>query len=86
MRRLFWVAVGATAGVFVVRRLTRAVESVSPAGLTQTVGDLRAGLRDFVAEVRVGMAEREQELWTALGLDVRDDGDGPSRDTPAGWA
>ncbi len=84
MRRLFWVAVGATAGVLVVRRLSRAVESVTPAGLTRTAGDLRVGLRDFVAEVRAGMAEREQELWTALGLDVRDDGDGPSRTAPAG--
>lgn len=72
MRRLFWVAVGATAGVLVARRLSKiatrlksetAVNRVSGA-FDNVVQEVRA----FVADVRIGMAEREQELRQALGI------------------
>src|SRR3712207_3255570 len=70
MRRLFWVALGAVAGVLVVRRLTRAVEAYTPAGVSRSLSDLGEGLRELADAVREGMAEREQELRIALGVDA----------------
>lgn len=69
MKRLFWIAVGASAGVLVVRRVTRAADSVSPRGLAAALGSLGDGVRVFADEVRAGMDEREAELRGALGLD-----------------
>ncbi len=66
MRRLFWMAVGAGAGIYAVRRLSRAAEAFTAAGLASGLGD---SLRSFADEVRAGMAERELELRQALGLD-----------------
>ncbi|MGH8869310.1 MAG: DUF6167 family protein [Actinomycetes bacterium] len=73
MRRVFWVALGATAGVLVVRRLGRAADSFTPQGLVGALGGLGDGLRVFAEEVRAGMAERETELRDALGLDAQRD-------------
>ena len=70
MRRLFWVALGATAGVLVFRRLTRAVDSLSPDGLGRSIGGLTESMRELAATVREGMDEREQELRIALGVDA----------------
>jgi hypothetical protein len=64
--RLFYIALGATAGVLVVRRLRRAAESWTPEGMSHRLGAAVAG---FVDEVRDGMAEREAELRSALGID-----------------
>jgi hypothetical protein len=76
VRRLFWVAAGAAAGIYLARRLQRTAESLSPQGiagsLTAAMHDLAEAVRDFAAEVGVGMAEREIELRHALGLS--DDG------------
>jgi hypothetical protein len=76
VRRLFWLAAGATAGVLAVRKVQQTAESLSPAGLA---GSARTGLsgltdavRDFADEVKVAMMERETDLREALGLD--DDG------------
>jgi len=77
MRRLFWVTLGATAGVLVVRRITRTAESYTPQGLAGAVASVGDGIRVFADEVRAGMAERESELRGALGLD---DGAGPDAD------
>ena len=72
MRRLFWVAVGATAGVYAARRVTRAARAMSPdsagARVAGAFGDLATAVRDFTADVREGMAEREGELREVLGL------------------
>jgi hypothetical protein len=70
MRRLFWVSLGAVTGVLLVRRLTRAVEAYTPAGVSRSMADLGDGLRELAAAVREGMAEREQELRIALGVDA----------------
>jgi len=73
MRRLFWMTLGATAGVLVVRKLTKTAQAFTPAGMSESLGnamgDLADSIREFAAEVRVGMAEREGELRSALGLD-----------------
>lgn len=72
-RRLFYIALGATAGVLLVRRLTAAAEKFTPAGvqsgITGALGNLSGAIRDFGSDVRVGMSERETELRTGLGLD-----------------
>lgn len=66
MKRLFWLGVGAAAGSYVTRRVTRAAHSATPAGIGENLADglreLGAGLGAFGAEVRAGMNAREQEL------------------------
>jgi voltage-gated potassium channel Kch len=69
MRRLLYIALGATAGVFVMRKLSRTAQKFTPAGLTDALHDLADAARDFAAEVRYGMAMREDELREALGVD-----------------
>lgn len=70
MRRIFWAALGATAGVLIVRRLTSTARAFTPAALTDQLSGSVAGLadsiRDFAADVRNAMAEREEELMAAL--------------------
>jgi hypothetical protein len=73
MKRVFWIALGATAGVLVVRKLTRTARSYTPAGVADRAQGLGASLRYFADEVRAGMAEREIELRDALGIDDGDD-------------
>lgn len=70
MRRVFWIALGATAGVLVARQVRRTASNLS-AQLTPTalVETLSSALRDFGREVRLGMAEREAQLRSELGLD-----------------
>ncbi|SCF24552.1 hypothetical protein [Micromonospora chokoriensis] len=70
MRRLFWLGIGVAVGVIVVRKATRTAQAYTPAGiassLTESAGGLVESLRNFVEDVRVGMAEREQEIHQAF--------------------
>jgi hypothetical protein len=72
-RRLFYIALGATAGVLIVRKVTQTAQRFTPSGMSHGVAGAIAGLgdaiRDFGVEVRLGMAEREDELRQGLGLD-----------------
>lgn len=84
MRRLFWLALGATAGVLIVRKLSRAAERLTPQGVAQSfaagLNELAAALRDFATDVREAMAGQEAALRAAAGLDsgtVPDSGIGP---------
>lgn len=70
MRRLFWVALGATAGVLVVRRLGRTLEAYTPEGVGSSIAGLTDAVRELAADVREGMAVRERELRIALGVDT----------------
>ena len=74
MRRLFWVALGATVGVLVVRKVTKTAQAYSPsgmaAGLSGALSDLGEGMREMAEAVRQGMVERETELRYALGIDT----------------
>lgn len=73
MRRLFWLALGATAGVLIVRKLSRAAERLTPQGVAQSfsagLNELAVALRDFAADVREAMAGQEAALRSAAGLD-----------------
>ncbi len=69
MRRLFWVAVGATAGVYAVRKVQKTMHAYSPSGIAGKAGGLAESAKGFVGEVRLRTAERETELRAALGLD-----------------
>ncbi len=73
MRRLFWMSVGAAAGIYGVRRVRRAADAVTPEGLSRGVNTLAHSVRGFATDVRLAMAEREAELSEALGLDTTRD-------------
>jgi hypothetical protein len=75
MRRLFWVAVGAAAGVYAVRKVQKTLHSYSASGLADRANGVGAQLKAFADEVRDGMAQREAELREALGMQ-------PAHDTP----
>jgi hypothetical protein len=68
MKRVFWIALGATAGVLVVRKLQKTAHAYTPDGMAERVQGLGGSIRYFADEVRAGMAEREAELRDALGL------------------
>ena len=70
MPRLFWAALGAAAGVYAVRKVTKAAEAYTPSGVANGLADFGDGLRELAAAVREGMAEREGELRLALGIDT----------------
>jgi hypothetical protein len=70
VKRLFWLGVGLAAGAYATRRASAAAQSLTPAGIGANLADglreLGAGLGAFGAEVRAGMAAREQELTELL--------------------
>ena len=74
MRRLFWLALGATLGVLIFRKLSRAAEKMTPQGIASSIGaglsDLGYSLRDFAADVREAMSSQEEALRAAAGLDA----------------
>ena len=80
MRRLFWLTVGATAGVVAVRKVTKTAQAFTPSGLASSAGGIGDSIRYFADQVRAGMVEREAELRDALGID----GDNADRQGPGG--
>jgi hypothetical protein len=73
MRRLFWLALGASLGVLIFRKLSRAAEKMTPQGivssLAASLSDLGYTLREFADDVRDAMSAQESALRTAAGLD-----------------
>jgi hypothetical protein len=73
MRRLFWLALGVTVGVLVMRKLSKMAERLTPRGMagsfSASLADLADALRDFGADVREAMHEREVEIRAALETD-----------------
>ncbi len=72
MSRLFWLAMGVTAGAVVSRKVTRTIDALSPQSVAGSLAEglaiLGDGVRDFVDDVREGMGERERVLQAQLGL------------------
>ncbi|MEO7745658.1 MAG: DUF6167 family protein [Actinomycetota bacterium] len=62
MSRPLWFVAGAGAGVYAMVRGRRAAEAVTPDGLRDRATGLGLGWAMFTAEVRRGMAAKEEEL------------------------
>jgi hypothetical protein len=76
VKRVFWVALGATVGVLVVTKASKTLRKFSPAGIAESAGGLPGAIsgkfQDFADDVRAAAAEREFELYRVLGVDVKD--------------
>jgi hypothetical protein len=74
IKRALWLGVGIAVGVVVARKLTQAAQAYSPSGLAGSARNSAAGLlgsmRDFIADVRDGMAEREEQIHDAFARGV----------------
>jgi hypothetical protein len=70
VRRLFWLGLGVAVGALVVRQATKAARAYAPAALATAAGKsgarLMASVGDFIADVREGMAEREERIHLAF--------------------
>jgi hypothetical protein len=77
MRRMFYVALGATVGVLVVRRVSKAAAKWTPEGLAVQASGVGDRVTQWWALVQQGSAEREAELRGALGLDSSAEDAGP---------
>jgi hypothetical protein len=69
MRRMFYVAFGATVGVLVVRRVSSAAAKWTPEGLAVQAGGVGDRVTQWWALVQEGAAEREIELRESLGIE-----------------
>ena len=56
MARLFWVALGAAAGVYAVRKVTKAAEAYTPTGVAHGLSDFADGLRELTGGRGVDVA------------------------------
>jgi hypothetical protein len=72
MRRLFYVALGATAGVLVVRKVGQAAQRWTPAGLAEQAGGVGGRVATWWEIVKDQAMVREAELREALGIDDLD--------------
>ncbi|KAA6223035.1 hypothetical protein CP973_14905 [Streptomyces albofaciens JCM 4342] len=88
-RRAFWFTTGAAAGVWATTKVNRKLRKLQPDSLAaQAAGKaVETGhrLRQFAVDVRTGMADREGQLYEALGLTDRGDARElpPARSRPA---
>ena len=72
-RRLFWLAMGITIGVLIMRKLSAMAQMLTPRGIARSFGgglaDMSESLREFSAEVRDAMHKREAELHEGAAHD-----------------
>ncbi|WP_110205643.1 DUF6167 family protein [Nocardioides daejeonensis] len=68
MRRGFWFAAGAGAGIYAMNRARRLTESFTASGLRDRASALALGARLVRDEVAQASADREVELRDRLGL------------------
>lgn len=69
VKRVFWVALGATVGVLVVTKASKSLRRFTPSGIADGVP---GALRGFLDDVHYAAAEREMELYRVLGVDVNE--------------
>jgi hypothetical protein len=74
MRRMFYIALGATAGVLIVRKVTAVANKWTPEGIAAQAGGAGDRLSAWWAEVQHFAAAREIELRESLGFDDVDEG------------
>jgi hypothetical protein len=79
MKRLFWLGVGVAVGAIVVRAVSKRARAYGPRGIASSVqrstGGLVDSVRSFVDDVRLGMAEREQQIHEAFAEGIALDED-----------
>jgi hypothetical protein len=84
VKRLLWLGAGLAVGALVFRAVTKKAQAFTPGGLAasarESAGGFAASVRNFVDDVRDGMAEREDEIHSAFVDGVAFDPDG----VPAG--
>lgn len=68
MSRTLWFVAGAGAGVYAISRARRVADALTPEGLADRLAGLSLGLHLFTAEVRAGMADRENEVRERLAV------------------
>jgi hypothetical protein len=81
MKRLLWLGIGLAVGALVVRKVAQKARAFTPEGIAGSVRESAGGamgsMRNFVADVRTGMAEREEQIQTAIAegvtFDLEDD-------------
>jgi hypothetical protein len=69
VKRLFYIAFGASVGVLVVRRVSDAAARWTPEGLASQASGLGGRLSEWWSVVQDSAAARERELREALGID-----------------
>lgn len=74
-RRLFWLAIGITIGVMIMRKLSALAQLLTPRGIARSFGaglaDMSESLREFTADVRDAMHEREAERRDGADVGAR---------------
>jgi hypothetical protein len=78
---LFYVALGASAGVIAVRRASAALNRWTPEGVAGQLGGAGERVALWWAEVQALAAAREDELRHALGLDAEIEDDAAAAPT-----
>lgn len=76
-KRMIWVGIGIAVGAVVVRKLTKAAESVTPGGVAERVGgagaEMKESFKAFWADVSEAKQAKEAELFDAIerGEDIQ---------------
>jgi hypothetical protein len=74
---MIWVGIGIAVGVIVVRKVTKAAESVTPGGVAERVGgagaEMKESIKAFWADVSEAKQAKEAELFDAIerGEDIQ---------------
>jgi hypothetical protein len=70
IRRALWLGAGIAVGVIVMRKVSQAMRAVAPSSIAGQARESAVGLvgsvRDFISDVRDGMAEREALIQEAF--------------------
>ncbi|GAB4002386.1 hypothetical protein GCM10029992_40430 [Glycomyces albus] len=69
-KRMIWVGIGVAVGVVVVRKLTKAKESITPGGVADRVSgagaEMKESIRAFWSDVSEAKRAKENELFDAI--------------------
>ncbi|HEU4513935.1 MAG TPA: DUF6167 family protein [Nocardioidaceae bacterium] len=68
MSRALWFVAGATTSAYALVKARRAVEALTPEGMSDRLSGLRRGAELFTNELRTEMGAKETELRERLGL------------------
>lgn len=76
VKRMFWAALGAGTGVVVAAKVAKTARKLAPTALAESAtgvpGRITGAWQEFAEDVRSAAAEREFELYHALGVDAKD--------------